>query len=110
LKLWYNARMKLIAQVKLLPTAQQANALRQTLELANAACNAISQQAWEQQTLRQFPLHKLTYQAVREQYPLSAQVVVTCIAKVADVYKIDHQTPCTCKATGAIAFDSRILG
>jgi putative transposase len=102
--------MKLTAQLKLLPTPQQAKALRQMLETANAACHAISQQAWETRTFRQFPLHKLTYQAVREQYPLSAQVVVRCIAKVADAYKIDQQTPRTCKATGAIAFDSRILG
>jgi putative transposase len=109
LKLWYNARMKLIAQVKLLPTPEQANILRKTLETANTACNAISQQAWENKTFRQFPLHRLSYQAVREQYPLAAQVVVRCIAKVADAYKIDHQTKRTFKASGAIAFDSRIL-
>jgi putative transposase len=102
--------MKLTAQVKLLPTPQQANALRQTLEMANAACNTISQQAWENQAFRQFPLHKLAYQAVREKYPLSAQVVVRCIAKVADAYKLDHQTKRTFKLDGAIAFDSRILG
>jgi putative transposase len=102
--------MKLIAQLKLLPTPQQAKALRQTLETAKTACHPISQQAWETKTFRQFPLHRLTYQAVREQYPLSAQVVVMCIAKVAAAHKIDHQTPRTCKATGAIAFDSRILG
>jgi hypothetical protein len=39
--------MKLTAQLKLLPTPQQAAALKRTLEAANAACNAISQVAWE---------------------------------------------------------------
>jgi len=101
--------MKLIAQLKLLPTPEQAKALRQTLETANAACNAISQQAWESQTFEQYPLHKLTYQVMREQYPLSAQVVVRCIAKVADAYKLDQQTQRTFQPGGAIAFDSRIL-
>jgi putative transposase len=101
--------MKLTAQLKLLPTPEQANVLRQTLELGNAACNAISQQAWERQTFRQFPLHRLTYRAVRDQYPLSAQMVVRCIAKVADAYKLDHERQRTFQPNGAIAFDSRIL-
>jgi predicted transposase len=52
--------MKLIAQVKLLATPEQAQMLRQTLEQANAACNYVSQQAWEAKSFRQFPLHKLT--------------------------------------------------
>ncbi|MBK7454490.1 MAG: hypothetical protein IPJ46_12445 [Anaerolineales bacterium] len=46
--------MKLIAQIKLLPTPEQAQALRKTLEVANAACNYISQQAWDSQTFKQF--------------------------------------------------------
>ena len=35
--------MKLIAQVKLLPTLEQAAALKRRLEAANAACNFIIQ-------------------------------------------------------------------
>jgi hypothetical protein len=38
--------MKLIAQVKLLPTLEQADALRKTLERANAACQFVSDTAW----------------------------------------------------------------
>ncbi|MBK7453242.1 MAG: hypothetical protein IPJ46_05865 [Anaerolineales bacterium] len=76
--------MKLIAQIKLLPTPEQAQALRKTLEVANAACNYISDQAWESQTSRQFPLHKLTYYSVKEIFDLTAQMVVRAISKVAD--------------------------
>jgi IS605 OrfB family transposase len=101
--------MKLTAQIKLLPTQPQADALRKTLELANTACNEISELAWEKGTFRQFPLHKLTYRAVRDRYPLSAQVVVRCISKVADAYKIDQKTKHTFQPHGAIAFDNRIL-
>lgn len=101
--------MKLIAQIKLLATPEQAQALRQTLEVANTACNYISSQAWEHHTFRQFPLHQLTYQDVRDRFPLSAQVVVRCISKVADAYKIDRQTKRVFKPHGAIAFDNRIL-
>jgi putative transposase len=40
--------MKLVAQLKLNPTPEQHALLKATLERANAACNAISVYAWEQ--------------------------------------------------------------
>lgn len=101
--------MKLTAQVKLLPTQEQAQLLKQTIEAANSACNYVSKQGWENKTFRQFPLHKLTYQAVRDNFPLSAQVVVRIISKVADAYKIGKKGIRVFKPLGGITFDSRIL-
>ncbi len=108
-RLCYNSHVKLTATVKLLPTSEQANFLRQTLEVANSACNAISNQAWEKKTFRQFSLHKLMYRDVREKFCLAAQVVVRCISKVADAYKLDHDSRREFQPLGAIAFDNRIL-
>ncbi|TAK13815.1 MAG: transposase, partial [Anaerolineae bacterium] len=101
--------MKLTAQVKLLPTPEQAQWLTQTLETANAACNSISARGWESKTLRQFPLHQLTYREVRDRFPLAAQVVVRCIAKVADAYKTGRNVMRIFKPHGAMALDDRIL-
>ncbi|HKQ05820.1 MAG TPA: transposase [Blastocatellia bacterium] len=101
--------MKLIAQVKLNPSREQAKLLKQTLEQANAACNAISELAWDSQTFGQYAIHKAYYSKVREQFGLSAQIVVRCIAKVADAYKLDKQTQRRFKPYGAIAYDDRIL-
>jgi IS605 OrfB family transposase len=101
--------MKLIAQVKLLPSIEQADALRRTLEQANAACRFVSDTAWKIKTFRQYDLHHKCYQAVREQFGLSAQVAVRAIAKVADAYKLDRKTQRTFKTTGSIAYDDRIL-
>ena len=101
--------MKLSAQVKLLPNPDQAIALLQTLEIANDACNVISQKAWNSHTFRQFPLHHLTYQTIRDMFPLNAQVVVRCIAKVADAYKVDRNVMPVFRPHGAIAYDDRIL-
>jgi len=101
--------MKLIAQVKLLPTPEQADALRHTLEQANAACRFVSDTGWETKTFRQYELHHKCYRAVREQFGLSAQVAVRAIAKVADAYKLDRKTKRTFKTTGSIAYDDRIL-
>jgi len=42
--------MKLVAQLKLCPTKEQAGFLKDTLELANAACNCIFEVAWKQRT------------------------------------------------------------
>jgi putative transposase len=84
--------MKLTAQLKLQPTPQQAQLLQRTMERANQACNDLSQQTWKKRTFRRYALHKLAYHETRARYPdLSAQVVVRCIAKVSDAYKLDHQ-------------------
>lgn len=101
--------MKLIAQVKLLPTPEQAAALKRTLELANTACNFVSQQAWKAKTFKQYDLHHLCYKDVRAKFPISAQVTVRVIAKVADAYKLDNKHKRTFKPLGSIAYDDRIL-
>ena len=67
--------MKLTAQVKLLASRQEKDILKETLELANNACNYISEQAWENQSFRQYPLHKITYHNTRNKFSLTAQVV-----------------------------------
>jgi IS605 OrfB family transposase len=101
--------MRLTAAIQLLPTPEQANTLRRTLETANAACDYISQVAWETKTFRQFPIHRLTYAAVRETFGLAAQLTVRCIGKVADAYKLDRKSLRSFAPHGAIPFDDRIL-
>ena len=101
--------MQLTAKVKLLPTPEQADVLNHTLETANAACNYISERAWEERIFRQYSLHKLVYYDVRERFGLSSQMTVRCISKVADAYKLDLKTKRSFRKMGAIAYDSRIL-
>jgi putative transposase len=101
--------MRLAAAIQLLPSPVQADALTRTLEAANTACDYISQVAWESKTFRQFAIHKLTYQAVRETFHLAAQLAVRCIGKVTDAYKLDRKTQRTFQPHGAIPYDDRIL-
>src|SRR5688572_17961966 len=101
--------MRLTIQLKLQPTLAQAAALKRTLAMANAACNTISQAAWDAQVFKQFAIHRLVYYVARETFGLSAQLVVRCIAKVADAYKLDRTTKRTFKPLGAVAFDDRML-
>ncbi|MCC6167781.1 MAG: transposase [Caldilineaceae bacterium] len=101
--------MKLTAKVKLLPDTEQHKYLLETLETTNAACNEISNIAWQERTFNQFGLQKLVYIPIREATGLTAQVVIRTISKVADAYKLDKRTKRTFKPHGGIAYDARIL-
>ena len=100
-------RMKLIAQLKLHPTSEHAHALRETLHTANAVCNQISTIAWESKTFKQFPLHRLVYSVFNDILP--SNILVRCIAKVADAYKLDKNTKRVFRPTGALAYNDRTL-
>lgn len=60
--------MKLIVQLQLVTNQDQRTALEQTLRRANAACNWLSEQAWQAATFRQFAIHKLAYHPAREKF------------------------------------------
>ena len=101
--------MKLTINLKLRPSSEQHSYLVATLERANAACNVISETAWQTQTFGQYALHKATYYHIKVTSSLSAQMTIRCIAKVADAYKLDRNTPRTFRPHGSIAYDDRIL-
>ncbi|APU89130.1 transposase-like protein [Virus Rctr71] len=101
--------MKLIAQVKLNPTKEQAELLKQTLLSANKAAQHISDYAWMAKVFGQYDLHHATYHEVRSRFNLSAQMTVRAIAKVADAYKLDRKSKRTFRPLGSVAYDNRIL-
>lgn len=99
----------LTVQIKLLPSAEQAKQLRLTLETANEAANRLSQLAWEGNEFRRFPLHGLAYRQIRNEFPLSSQIVTGLIAKVANAYKLDHKTKREFRPLGSISYDRKVL-
>ena len=101
--------MKIVAQLKLLPSVEQSNALKRTLEIANQTCNQISEMAWESKTFKQFALHHAVYHGIRESTKLTAQMVIRCISKVSDAYKTSKKVQRRFKRLGSVAYDSRIL-
>jgi IS605 OrfB family transposase len=101
--------MHLTAEIKLLPTPEQSDALRRTLVEANLAADWLSEQAFQRKVFRQFALHRLGYHEMRERFALSAQMTVRVIGKVADSYKIDKRVVRRFRPTGAIPYDTRIL-
>ncbi|MDD4970698.1 MAG: transposase [Paludibacter sp.] len=102
--------MKLTLKIKLLPTDEQSDLLLNTLKEANRACNEISGIAWQRKIFQQFKLHRESYHWIKSKYHgLSSQVIIRCISKVADGYKIDRKTKRVFRPLGSISYDSRIL-
>ena len=81
--------VKRVIQIKLLPTAEQAAALEETMRRFNAACNWVAEKAFERQLANSYALHKLYYYEVRETFDLPADIAILTFAQVAAAYKRD---------------------
>jgi len=101
--------MKLTLKIKLLPTEEQAGLLLNTIKEANAACNALSDIAWEYKCFNHFKLHKQSYYCIKATFNLAAQVVIRCTSKVSDSYKLNKKVKRIFRELGGITYDSRIL-
>jgi putative transposase len=101
--------VKLTLKIKLLPTDEQASLLFETMKEANAVCDAISDVAWEKKVFNNFKLHHEVYHSYKATFKLSSQILVRCIAKVADAYKLDKKTKRQFRPLGSIGYDSRIM-
>lgn len=101
--------VKLVANIQLKPTREQAVALHATLERCNEAANWLSAKGFAAKVLRQYDLHKLAYREVREKFGLTAQVAVRTIAKVADAYALDKDTQRRFRWDAAQPYDDRIF-
>nr|WP_198151304.1 RNA-guided endonuclease TnpB family protein [Kibdelosporangium sp. MJ126-NF4]CEL14542.1 transposase [Kibdelosporangium sp. MJ126-NF4]CTQ88907.1 transposase [Kibdelosporangium sp. MJ126-NF4] len=77
--------MKVVVQVKLLPTPAQAAALAATLRGCNTAANRVSVVAFQRKVFSRNDLHKLVYPELKAG-GLGAQAAVRTIKKVVDAY------------------------
>jgi putative transposase len=78
--------MKLVVQVKLLPSPEQAAALEATLRACNRAATHVATIAFDQGVKDRNGLQKLLYADVKATFGLSAQPTVRVIKKVVDAY------------------------
>ena len=101
--------MKLTAQIKLLPSDEQAQSLLRTLERANEACQYISDYAHENGTRSKYKLQEAAYHDVRERFDLAAQMTIRALGKVADAYKTNPDAHNQFDIRGGFPYDRRIL-
>ncbi|GAB3716813.1 RNA-guided endonuclease InsQ/TnpB family protein [Nocardiopsis nanhaiensis] len=78
--------MKLVVRVKLLPSPEQARALKETLHACNRAANHASQMAQTTGARNKYALQKKVYTDLKASFGLSAQPTVRVIGKVTDAY------------------------
>jgi IS605 OrfB family transposase len=92
---------------KLRVNQESAAALDATFQRFNAACNRLSQIAWEKRLFRPVPLHREAYHAIRAAFELPAQLTVRAIKKVTDSYTRDRSQQHTFGLRSAVIFDAR---
>ncbi|MFG2000941.1 hypothetical protein ACGFNU_17520 [Spirillospora sp. NPDC048911] len=78
--------MRIVVQMKLLPTPEQAAALAATLRACNAAADHVSVVAFDREVFSRNDLQKITYGEVKAVFGLSAQPTARVVKKVVDAY------------------------
>lgn len=101
--------MKLIVQITLQPTPEQAQALKATVEETNRARNYISNIAWAGRTFGKSALQKICYYEVRKLFGLSAQITFRALTSVGEVYQFDKRTKQSFQPLSPISYDERVL-
>ncbi len=96
-----------VVTVKLRTTPETEQALFDTMQLFNKACNHLSGIAWEAKTFRAFDLHHAAYHQTRELFGLPAQLTIRAISVVADAYKKDQSVRRVFGERSAVVFDAR---
>ena len=96
--------MKRVIQIKLLPTADQADALAATMRRFNAACNWVAGQAFERQLANSYALQKLYYYEVRAAFDLPADIAIQTFKQVAGCYKRDRSKQIEFRPLAAIPY------
>lgn len=95
--------------IKLYPSPEQHQALLQTMERFNEACNHIAKMAFSLGTANKFTLQKAVYQNTRNTYKLSAQMTIRAISKVSEAFKSNRSGLAKFAPHSTIVFDQRIL-
>nr|WP_202035557.1 RNA-guided endonuclease TnpB family protein [Streptomyces mexicanus] len=78
--------VKLVVQVRLLPTPVQAAALEATLRACNEAATWAGRVAFEKDVKRNFALREHTYSEIKARWNLGAQAAQQVIKKTCDAY------------------------
>lgn len=101
--------MKLTLQLRLVPTADQAAALRATMRAFNAAATHAARVGFEAQLFSAPPIQSRCYYELRERFGLSAQMAVRAIGKAVECFRRDKTQCPVFRPDGAMTYDERIL-
>jgi len=100
--------VKVTVQLQLLPSKDDAATLEATIRRFNEAANWLAGEAFALKSANKIALQKTHYAALRENFGLSSQMAVRCIAQVCEVYKRNKAIRPNFRAFAAIPYDQRI--
>ena len=93
--------MNLILQTQLLPDGDQARMLSAAMRAFNAAADWLAGEAFRLKTSNKVKLQQLYYNQLRDDFGISAQMAIRCIAQVREAYKRDKSiSPATKSKSG----------
>jgi putative transposase len=95
--------------LKLEPSAEQHQALLETLEAFNAGCQYAADVAYEKRCASKVALQPFVYGTLRERFGLSSQMAIRAIAKAVEAYKRDKRVHVRFQPHGAMVYDERIM-
>ena len=101
--------VKLILQTQLLPDGDQARKLSATMRAFNAAADWLAGEAFRIRTANKVELQQLYYNQLRDDFRISAQMAIRCIAQVCEAYRRDKSIRPRFKKYASIPFDQRLM-
>ncbi len=101
--------MKLTLQLRLLPDAEVARRLLETIRRSNEAATFAARRGFDAKVFSQPCIHKLAYTEIRVRFGLSAQMAVRAIGKAAECFRRDKKKCPVFKPYGGITYDERIF-
>src|SRR5262245_17260678 len=101
--------LKLTLQTQLLPDADQAKKLSDALQAFNSAADWLAGEAFSLRTANKVELQQLYYRRLRDEFGLSAQMAIRCIAQVCEAYSRDKSTRPRFKKYASIPYDQRLM-
>jgi putative transposase len=101
--------VKLTLQTQLLPDRDQAQKLSATIRAFNAAADWLAGEAWRLKTANKVELQQLYYRQLRDDFGLSAQMAIRCIAQVCEAYSRDKSKRPRFKKYASVPYDQRLM-
>jgi putative transposase len=101
--------VKLILQTQLLPDRDQARKLSATMRTFNAAADWLAGEAFRLKTANKVELQQLYYDRLRDDFGISAQMAIRCIAQVCEAYKRDKSIRPRFRKYASMPYDQRLM-
>ncbi|HEV2665396.1 MAG TPA: hypothetical protein VG324_10810 [Blastocatellia bacterium] len=101
--------VNLTLQTQLLPDGDQAKKLSATMRAFNTAADWLAGEAFRLKTANKVELQQLYYRQLRDDFGISAQMTIRCIAQVCEAYGRDKSIRPRFRKYASVPYDQRLM-